>query len=559
MKKLFCIMLTLTMVFSTYMVAFAATPADIEGKTYAKAVEALMEAGSITGDTDGLFHPEDTLNRAQVCAIVVKTAETVSDGGISGFSDMSGYSWAEPFIKYAVEYGITAGYPDGTFKPGKAVTSNELVTFVLRAAGYSDSALGGRWPENYIAKAKQLGLYKGLPEEMPELAAKWMAAQMIYNAMQSISEAELEKVVATVDNNGVEEDTTPNVVVLGSMDFIGPATNLSLQQAIQRMQTTGPGFEAAVLTRDTLTAIARANTEAWSDLKLASATNTMDGKIVEISRKYFAGQASVQYEIALNNLESTAVSSYFGVLQAKENYRIAEENLAIKTTLLSDVKMKYSLGVAARVDVTTAENDVLAARVAADQSESMYKKAKMGFNMQLNYPLMKEVALSETLKQLEMPNIILPDSIKAALAGRNEIKVADYNLDVAQLEYNHVLAYPRNSATYLNAKAELQAKQMAYNNQLTSIEMEIRSKYMDLVDMYSGVVSSRSTVANAAEGLRLAKLSYNAGMNTLTDVRTAQNGYFMAQLGLSKAITDFNLAIYDFEFATGFGSGTTMQ
>ncbi len=559
MKRILSIILGLTMVFSAYTYAFAAVPSDIEGKSYARAVEALMEAGSVTGDTDGLFHPDDMLNRAQVCAIVVKTAETVTEGGISGFADMSGYGWAEPFVKYAVEYGITAGYPDGTFKPGKAVTSNELVTFVLRAAGYSDSALGGRWPDNYIAKGQELGLYKGLPEVMPELASKWMAAQMIYNAMELISKAELQKVALITSVSEPEESAAPDIVVLGSMDFVGPATTLTLHQAIDRMQTTGPGFEAAVLTRDTLTAVARANTEAWSNLKLASATNTMDGKIVEISRRYFANQAAVQYEIAMNNLEASTVKSYFCVLQAKENFRIAEENLDIKTKLLSDVKLKYTLGVAARVDVNTAENDVLAARVAAEQAQTMLKKAKMGFNMQLKYPLMQEMDLSDTLKQLEMPNIILPDSIKAALAARNEIKVAKYNLDVAQIEYNHVLAYPWNSATYLSKKADWQAKQMAYNTQLTSIEMEIRSKYMDLVDLASEVNSSRSTVANAAEGLRLAKLSYSAGMNTLTDVRTAQNGYYMAQLGLSKAITDFNLAIYDFEFATGFGTGSSAQ
>ena len=559
MKRIFCTIISLILVLSTYSFAFAAIPSDVEGKTYAKAVEALMETGSITGDTDGMFHPDETLTRAQVCSIVVKTADTVTDGGISGFADMSGYGWAEPFVKYAVEYGITAGYPDGTFKPGKAVTSNELVTFVLRAAGYSDSELGGRWPDNYIEKGRQLGLYEDLPEEMPENALKWMAAQMIYNAMEIIEQAELEKVISVYDYSDIEEDQALDIVVLGSMDFVGPATTLSLQQSIERMQTTGPGFEAAVLARDTLTAVARANTEAWKDLKLASATNTMDGKIVEISRRYFANQASIQYEIALNNLEATAVRSYFGVLQAQENSRISEENLEIKTKLLSDVKLKYSLGVAARVDVSTAENDVLAARVSAEQAETMYKKAKMGFNMQLNYPLMQEVELSEDLEQQAMPNIILPDAIKAALAARNEIKTAKYDLDVAQIEFNHVLAYPRNSAAYLSAKADLQSKKMANETQLTSIEMEIRNKYMDLMDLASEVNSARSTVANASEGLRLARLSYNAGMNTLTDVRTAQNGYLMAQLGLSKSITDFNLAIYDFEFATGFGTGSTGQ
>lgn len=562
MKKLLSISLAILLFISTGAFAFGAVPSDVLGKDYEKAVNTLVEKEIITGSTDGLFHPEDPLNRAQVCVMAVKAAGGTLEEGLSGFSDMKGYGWAEPFVLYAVQYGITSGYTDGTFKPSRSVSSNELVTFVLKAAGYSGEKLPGVWPENYITKGKELGLYKGLPEEMPVLATKWMAAQMLYNGLDLIEKAELEKVID--DPLDLDISLPTEGIISGSMDFNGPPVKLSLKDAITRMQTTGPGFQGAVLTRDTLAAAAKSSSEAWQNMKEVDkalimtgypGTKSKEGKIVDITRSYLGKQAPIQYEIALNNLEATTVRAYFGMLQAAENYRIAKESLAIKTTLLSDVKRKYSLGVAARVDVAVATNDVLSAQVTVNQGLSGYNKARMAFNMQLNYPLMQEIVLADTLKEATMKPISLVDAIRSALMNRNDIKVAEYNLDVAKIEFLSVSAYPRSSATYLDAQVTLAGKQMAYDNSFLSIEMEIRSKYMDLMDLKAEVASSKSTVKNAEEGVRIAKLSYNAGMNTLTDVKTAEKNYNLAQLGLAKAITDYNLAIYDFNFSIGKGTG----
>ena len=562
MKKVLSISLALLLFLSTGAFAFGAVPSDVLGKDYERAVNTLVEKEIVTGSTDGLFHPDDPLNRAQVCVMAVKAAGGTLEEGSSGFSDMNGYGWAEPFVLYAVQYGITSGYTDGTFKPSRSVSSNELVTFVLKAAGYSNDELPGVWPENYINKGKELGIYKGLPEEMPVLATKWMAAQMLFNGLELIEKAELEKII----EDPLDLDISLPVVgiISESMEFNGPPVKLSLKDAVNRMQTTGPGFQGAVLTRDTLTAAAKSSTEAWQNLKAVDqltgifgmpGTKSKEGKIVELTRPYLRDQAPVQYEIALNNIEASTVRTYFGMLQAAENYRIAKESLAIKTTLLSDVKRKYSLGVAARIDVSIATNDVLSAQVAVNQGLSGYNKARMAFNMQLNYPLMQEVILTDTLKEGTVKPISMVDAIQSALTNRNDIKKAEYDLEVAKIEFLSVSAYPRNSATYLDAKVTLEGKQMAYNNSFLSIEMEIRSKYMDLNDLKAEVASSKSTVKNAEEGVRIAKLSYNAGMNTLTDVKTAEKNYNLAQLGLAKAITDFNLAIYDFNLSIGKGTG----
>ena len=187
----------LILVLASTSMAFAAVPEDVAGKNYETAVTTLMERGAITGDTDGLYHPEQYLNRAQACAIVVRTINPPSEELFgtatqsipdSGFTDMEGYGWAEPYINYAVKNGITMGVGNHKFNPGGQVTSNEYITFVLRAAGYSDESLGGTWPDNYVQKAKDLNLGIGLGTVIPEYINKWMTAQFTYNALTLIDD-----------------------------------------------------------------------------------------------------------------------------------------------------------------------------------------------------------------------------------------------------------------------------------------------------------------------------------------------------------------------------------
>ena len=188
--------LILTLIFTTS--GFALTFDDVEGEPYEEAVDMLTEIGAITGDTDGLYHPMDNLTRAQACAIIIRTINP-SDAELygtatqkvpdSGFTDMAGYTWAAPYINYAVAHDITNGVGQGKFAPGATVKTTELITFTLRAMGHTDKTLQGVWPDNYMAKAKALNLLKGLQADLPLYATKWMTAQAVFNGLDDILKA----------------------------------------------------------------------------------------------------------------------------------------------------------------------------------------------------------------------------------------------------------------------------------------------------------------------------------------------------------------------------------
>ncbi len=86
------------------------------------------------------------------------------------FTDVTGH-WAEEQIGQAAAAGIASGYPDGTFRPDRAVTRAEFVAFIARARGWSaasDLPLGladrdqiPAWAQGYIAQAAKAGFVSG--------------------------------------------------------------------------------------------------------------------------------------------------------------------------------------------------------------------------------------------------------------------------------------------------------------------------------------------------------------------------------------------------------------
>jgi hypothetical protein len=111
-------------------------PDELEGAWHERAVLALAALGIIQGHPDGLFHPEDSITRAEFVAIAARFAEglpAITDD--TPFSDVPDYHWAYRYIHAAVQFEWVLGYGDGTFQPNRNLSRAEAVTIVNRMLG----------------------------------------------------------------------------------------------------------------------------------------------------------------------------------------------------------------------------------------------------------------------------------------------------------------------------------------------------------------------------------------------------------------------------------------
>lgn len=106
---------------------------------YHSAIEFATKSEIVSGYEDGLFHPFESVTRAQASKIIMNAfepAETLQN--IPEFSDVpSGYSLKE-FINKAVRAGVFKGYPDGKMLPDRAITFHEANLIIQRAGQLSN-------------------------------------------------------------------------------------------------------------------------------------------------------------------------------------------------------------------------------------------------------------------------------------------------------------------------------------------------------------------------------------------------------------------------------------
>jgi opacity protein-like surface antigen len=134
-------------------------PADILNTKYMSAVKALIDSNVVTGDEDGLFHPEKSINRAEFAAIVARaTHQQNVDTSQPFFTDLAGYGWAEQYINRCHEQGWIRGVGGTSFAPGKEVSYAEAVTVLIRVQRGQQEELLGAWPDSYIQYADMYNL-----------------------------------------------------------------------------------------------------------------------------------------------------------------------------------------------------------------------------------------------------------------------------------------------------------------------------------------------------------------------------------------------------------------
>ena len=100
---------------------------------------ALNALGLFKGTENG-FELEKSLTRAEAVTLLVrvlgKEAEAEKMGKTHPFTDVA--SWADGYISYAFEKGLTNGISDTLFGADDRMESNMYITFLLRAMGYED-------------------------------------------------------------------------------------------------------------------------------------------------------------------------------------------------------------------------------------------------------------------------------------------------------------------------------------------------------------------------------------------------------------------------------------
>ncbi|MGD8190312.1 S-layer homology domain-containing protein [Brevibacillus ginsengisoli] len=153
-----------------------------------KVVKRLSALGLVEGMGNGDMAIGSNITRSQFATLVVR-ARGLASGvplaqNVQRFADVKTADWFSGWVNVAAGQELIKGYPNNTFGPSNNVTYAEAVAMLVRALGYDvNGALKGTWPNNYISKAAELGISKGVKVDPNKPATRGDIFMMLDNSL----------------------------------------------------------------------------------------------------------------------------------------------------------------------------------------------------------------------------------------------------------------------------------------------------------------------------------------------------------------------------------------
>ena len=283
-------------------------------------------------------------------------------------------------------------------------------------------------------------------------------------------------------------------------------------------------------------------------------------------------------EIRLN-----VTTGYYDLQSADEGVRINQAAVLNYQASLRDALALEQAGVGTRFDVLRAQVNLANAQQNLTNSLSQQRVVRRQFAALLNLTQSVDVSAADPVQLAGLWNQTLEDSIVLAFQNRPELEkylaqrniteqqrreqlatlgpqislVANYNLqdsfnDNINIRDNYSLAVQASVRLFDGGAARAQADvyrfqgrsyETQFGQQRNKIRLEVEQAYSNLQANLQNVQTSSTALEQSREALRLARLRFQAGVGTQTDVIASESDLTNAEGNRVTAILNYNRAL----------------
>lgn len=305
------------------------------------------------------------------------------------------------------------------------------------------------------------------------------------------------------------------------------------------------------------------------------------------------GKTSAQEEV-LRTEQATklaAVKGYFDLLMKEQKRDVANEAVTNYQTHLDNATAQYNVGTVAKIDVLSSGVDLANAKSNAVAAGNDVANAEANLNNILGLPLQTKLVLADHKLPFDQYNISLQEALDYAMKYRPEVLQAA--LSVQQAEEQITIDNAGNKPTVAvsagqnwadtsfpgtsnnkgwnvaggvtfkffdggatNAKVA-QAKQALLKARETeqktreTVQLAVKQAYLNIQAAAQSVEATRAAVDQAEESFKIARVRYQAGVGTNTDVLDAQYKLNTTKNNHIEALYNYNVGIAQLEQAMG--------
>lgn len=304
--------------------------------------------------------------------------------------------------------------------------------------------------------------------------------------------------------------------------------------------------------------------------------------LVEAARSQVRLQ-QLEVERQTEQLILETIGDYYDLQQAGAQVNIFQANLNQAEQSLRDALALERAGVGTRFDVLQAEVDVANARQRLTQQLSDLEVSRRELVQRLNLSQTVNVSAADPIEVAGVWDLTLEESIVQAYKNRVELEQQLVQREIAQqnrraalaqlgpqvglqgafnlnsnldndaaLEYSYQVALVASLALYDGGEARAQADreesnisiaESEFENVRDQIRLDVERGYSQLNASFANIQTTALAVEQATEALRLARLRFQAGVGTQTDVLRQQSVLAEAQVNNLSAILDYNRSL----------------
>ncbi|WP_250123109.1 TolC family protein [Chroococcidiopsis sp. CCMEE 29] len=276
-------------------------------------------------------------------------------------------------------------------------------------------------------------------------------------------------------------------------------------------------------------------------------------------------------------------NDYYGLQQADEQVRINQAAVINAQASLRDAQALEQAGVGTRFDVLQAQVELANSTQNLTNAVSQQQIARRQLATRLSVPQSILVTAAEPVEIAGLWNFSLEQSLVQAFQNRAELvqqlaqrNIAEQNRRIALAQIrpqiglsatynvrdtfddqrnftdNYSLGANVSLNLYDGGAARARARQEEANiaiaetnfaEQRNQIGLQVEEAFADLQSEFANIQTASVALEQAREALRLARLRFQAGVGTQTDVITQQNALTQAEGNRVNAILNYNRAL----------------
>jgi TolC family type I secretion outer membrane protein len=286
----------------------------------------------------------------------------------------------------------------------------------------------------------------------------------------------------------------------------------------------------------------------------------------------------------------SAVEGYFNLLAYQELKDVADESVANLQGHVNNVSAQYDVGTVAKLDVLTSDVSLANARTNAVSAANNVSVAEANLNNIIGLPLQTKLVVADHRLPFDAYTISLDQAIAYAMTYRPEVlqsmlsvQKAKENIGIADagnkptisvgasnawndtdfpgaknsrwgvsggISYSFYDGGATNAKVHAAKEALLAAEETEQKTK-ESVALQVKQAYLNIRSAAQRVEATKTSVDQAEESFKIARVRYQAGVGINLDVLDAQLNLNTARTNYIQALYDYNVGIATLEQVMG--------